>query len=138
MAKIYLTFHLIHLYGFAKNSFLFNSSFFLISITCGLSMCIQLCVKVSDSTRWLQNEQGLYLLRAIPHCSQMNYININTSLAHADSYYISAAYIIPFTHALRNTQQICIKLHLRNFLTILQTLHPPNFPTPALLKLIKE
>ncbi len=44
---------------------------------------------------------------------------------------ISAAHIIPLTQA-RTHRKYALKLQLRNFSTILQTLHPPNFPTPAL------
>lgn len=120
--NVHLTFNMPHPFVFCL--FL---AFFLISIICGPSMCFQLCVKVSDSTRWLQNKQDLYLWSAGRH-TELFYPKNTIS----DSYlqrYIWDFLWYPFTHAQTHTTHSECAFNIFQFF---KTLHPLNFPTLAL------
>lgn len=114
-------------------------------------MCFQLCMKVSDSTRWLQNEQDLfiylflneqdlYLWSAGRRSGQMNYIIIN--IPSECWFFLTAVYlgvsphIIPLSHAQTHTTHIecAAQKSFKNFTNSSPSQFPYSCPH---LKLIK-
>lgn len=109
-------FHFIQLFGACKE---YNFCLILIWIICRLCMCFQLCLEVSVSTRWLQNEKGIFLFQ------HMLILSI---------FGISAAHIIPLTQA----QKICIKIGTQKCFNNFTNSPPSQFPQSCPhLKLIK-